>query len=71
MAGYVTTGEGANSLHCGVRNAASRRPDRLESSHVNIDFDVAHSEKNILDWMEYLPQDCIETMIRMGWDCTT
>jgi hypothetical protein len=35
------------------------------------DFDVAHSEKNILTWMTYLPQDCIEMMIRMGWDCST
>jgi hypothetical protein len=31
----------------------------------------ARSEANILCWMEYLPQDCIETMIRMGWDLTT
>jgi hypothetical protein len=41
-------------------------PEKTES-----DFDVAHSEKNILMWMTYLPQDCIEMMIRMGWDCST
>jgi hypothetical protein len=33
--------------------------------------DVVRSEENILRWMTYLPQDCIETMIRMGWDVTT
>jgi hypothetical protein len=33
--------------------------------------DVAHSENNILQWMEYLPEDCIRTMILMGWDITT
>ena len=33
--------------------------------------DMAHSEKNILRWMEYLPDDCIRTMILMGWDITT
>jgi hypothetical protein len=33
--------------------------------------DVVRSEENILRWMAYLPQDCIETMIRMGWDVTT
>jgi hypothetical protein len=33
--------------------------------------DVVHSEENILRWMAYLPQDCIEAMIRMGWDVTT
>ena len=35
------------------------------------DTDVAHSEENILQWMSYLPEDCIRTMIAMGWDITT
>jgi hypothetical protein len=33
--------------------------------------DVARSEENILQWMSYLPEDCIRTMIAMGWDVTT
>jgi hypothetical protein len=33
--------------------------------------DVARSERNILHWMTYLPEDCVRTMIRMGWDVTT
>jgi hypothetical protein len=33
--------------------------------------DIARSEKTILQWMEYLPEDCIRTMIQMGWDVTT
>jgi len=32
---------------------------------------VARSEENILQWMSYLPQDCVRTMIDMGWDVTT
>jgi hypothetical protein len=35
------------------------------------DTDVARSEKNLLQWMAYLPEDCIRTMIQMGWDVTT
>jgi hypothetical protein len=35
------------------------------------DADVARSKKNILQWMAYLPEDCIRTMIQMGWDVTT
>jgi hypothetical protein len=35
------------------------------------DADVARSEENILQWMSYLPEDCIRTMIQMGWDVTT
>lgn len=37
---------------------------------VNYD-DVVRSENNILQWMSYLPEDCIRTMIAMGWDVTT
>jgi hypothetical protein len=33
--------------------------------------DVVRSEENILQWMSYLPEDCIRTMIDMGWDVTT
>jgi hypothetical protein len=35
------------------------------------DADIARSEKNILQWMTYLPDDCIRMMILMGWDITT
>jgi hypothetical protein len=35
------------------------------------DAGLVRSEANILRWMAYLPQDCVETMIRMGWDLTT
>jgi hypothetical protein len=33
--------------------------------------DAARSEENILQWMSYLPEDCVRTMIEMGWDKTT
>ncbi len=33
--------------------------------------EIARSESNILRWMSYLPEDCVRTMIRMGWDVTT
>lgn len=51
--------------------------DRVEglsatsSMDVRNDTDVARSEKNILQWMVYLPEDCIRAMIEMGWDVTT
>jgi hypothetical protein len=32
---------------------------------------TARSEANILQWMSYLPEDCIRTMIEMGWDVST
>jgi hypothetical protein len=33
--------------------------------------DAARSEENILQWMSYLPEDCVKTMIQMSWDVTT
>ena len=33
--------------------------------------DIRRSEDNILQWMSYLPEDCIRTMIAMGWDLST
>jgi hypothetical protein len=35
------------------------------------DSGAAHSKENILQWLSYLPEDCIQTMIAMGWDVTT
>jgi len=36
-----------------------------------VNADVVRSENNILQWMSYLPEDCIRAMINMGWDVTT
>jgi hypothetical protein len=35
------------------------------------DAEIARSEDNILRWMSYLPEDCVRSMIQMGWDLTT
>lgn len=32
---------------------------------------AARSNENISQWMSYLPADCVDTMIEMGWDVTT
>ena len=48
-----------------------------ESLHAILPIDaraddgVRRSEDNILQWMSYLPEDCIRTMIAMGWDIST
>ncbi len=33
--------------------------------------DAARSERNIAEWLSYLPADCVKTMISMGWDVST
>jgi hypothetical protein len=35
------------------------------------DDKAARSKKNILLWRSYLPEDCVATMIIMGWDLST
>jgi hypothetical protein len=37
----------------------------------SLDSSTARSENNILEWMSYLPEDCIRRMIEMKWDLTT
>lgn len=36
-----------------------------------LDDEIVRSENNILQWTAYLPEDCIRTMIEMGWDIST
>jgi hypothetical protein len=34
-------------------------------------FEVERSAYNISVWNGYLPVDCVDTMIKMGWDYST
>ena len=46
--------------------------DTSDTAAAGVNYaDVVRSENNILQWMSYLPEDCIRTMIAMGWDVTT
>jgi hypothetical protein len=33
--------------------------------------DAARSVENIASWRTFLPEGCVDTMIRMGWDRRT
>jgi hypothetical protein len=35
------------------------------------DEGTANSRENVSRWRTYLPEDCVRTMIAMGWDITT
>ena len=55
--------------------AVEFKPDSMDAAspidaRVNLE-DLMRSENNILIWMSYLPEDCVRTMIVMGWDATT
>jgi hypothetical protein len=64
--------------HAQVREGISNEPS-MKSSDVASAMDsrsddsdaVRRSEANILNWMKYLPEDCIHRMIQMEWDLTT
>ncbi len=34
-------------------------------------YDATRVEKNIAEWSSYLPADCVNTMISMGWHVST
>jgi hypothetical protein len=44
---------------------------RTEDEAWTEDAKAAHSRENIAQWSSYLPDDCVRTMIEMGWDITT
>lgn len=50
---------------------SSESSDAVLPIDARADDDVRRSEGNILQWMSYLPEDCIKMMIAMGWDVTT
>ena len=47
-----------------------------ESVNETVDIDtgaelIERSMRNISAWRSYLPAECVDTMIAMGWDKTT
>jgi hypothetical protein len=54
-----------------VYEAFADTPDTTASIEAAANEDIARSEENILQWMSYLPADCVQTMILMGWDIST
>lgn len=36
-----------------------------------VDAGRARSAANIAKWSTYLPPDCVQSMVRMGWDDST
>jgi len=49
-------------------------PQRRDDSFGHIPLhagDARRSVQNIARWNDYLPTDCVRTMVRMGWDYTT
>ena len=54
--------------------ARGRRPPAVETSRPTELREAALSrraEANVKTWRSYLPADCVDTMIRMGWHRTT
>jgi hypothetical protein len=54
--------------------ARSRRSPAVDASRPPEIRDAALSrraEANVKIWRSYLPADCVDTMIRMGWHRTT
>ena len=49
---------------------SGRSDDPIESAE-QITADNERSERNIRLWSLYLPPECVNAMIRMGWDRST
>jgi hypothetical protein len=53
------------ALHTQTLDCPTENPER------RFRINNLRSVKNILVWRSYLPEDCVNTMIQMGWDQTT
>jgi hypothetical protein len=49
---------------------SDRSDDPIESAK-KITADNERSERNVRLWSSYLPPECVNAMIRMGWDRST
>jgi hypothetical protein len=44
---------------------------RAPATKLKSDTDSARSASNVREWRNYLPEECVTTMIQMGWDVST
>jgi head-tail adaptor len=49
---------------------SDRSDDPIKSAE-QITADNERSERNVRLWSSYLPPECVNAMIRMGWDRST
>jgi hypothetical protein len=54
----------------GVKTLSVQLFVTLTASRTRHDADIARSAKNVLQWMSYLPKDCVKAMVDSGWDRT-
>ncbi len=54
-----------NALHVPFANSSASRVVRMHEPY------TVRSERNILYWRSFLAEDCVLTMIKLGWDRTT
>jgi hypothetical protein len=55
----------ADGFHMPVSGKSTPRAVRMPEAY------ETRSNRNIGLWQEFLPEDCVTAMIRMGWDRTT
>ena len=73
LAGHVSSyaekyaAERAAQRVSGVKALAVEMNVNLPGSSVRIDADIARSAENVLEWMTYLPKDCVKVKVESGW----
>jgi hypothetical protein len=53
-----------------TRHGASTNTSTRRHASVHEPY-LERAARNIASWKSYLPEDCVITMVRMGWDRTT
>jgi hypothetical protein len=55
----------ADIFHLPTSATSKPRPVRIHEAY------EIRSKRSIGSWREFLPEDCVAAMIKMGWDRTT
>lgn len=54
----------ANRLHAAAAESDATTGQPPEEAN---DVDGARAAENIAEWRKYLPQDCVDAMVKDGW----
>jgi hypothetical protein len=61
----------AHALRPSDKDLDDREANQETKACTNAAQSLSRSQRNVHEWNTYLPKDCVDSMIAMGWDEST